>query len=526
MVGNGTLNVLARAVGNLQDAVLITEGERGPDGVRRIIFVNRAFSEMTGFTYEEAVGQLPDITIGPESDRDVLRLIQSARDALVPVRVELLKYRKDRTMFWAELDVVPVLDESRRCTLFLGLMRDVSERRTTHRRLMEADRLTTIGTLAAGVAHEMNNPLAYMMMNIGFLQEELPALIASAPDPSRWTELRTAVHEIENGASRVTQIVRDISTFSRTDPEPNGLSKVEPLLHRAAQMARAGIPGCARVAINCGPLPPVRGDASRLGQVFLNLLLNALQAIPRSDAEGRGVDVCAYESGEVVVVEVRDDGVGIPPEILPRIFDPFFTTKEAGKGIGLGLSIAHGIVRSLGGQLNVESTVAVGTLVRVSLPRMADELHARKSAPGEKAVEGVSQARLRILLVDDEPMILRSLERALKTQDDVVTCQSGKAALEALEASLGFDVILCDLSMPGMTGAELFATIARRWPGIEQRFILMTGGPCSETSRSFLADWKAPRVDKPIDLAVLRELIDAIRLKRGAWSSPIDSSVA
>jgi PAS domain S-box-containing protein len=509
------LNLLARAVGNLQDAVLITEGERGPDGIRRIIFVNRAFTEMTGFSREEAVGNSPDITIGPDSDRDMLRLIQSARDALVPVRVELLKYRKDRTTFWAELDVVPVLNDARVCTHYLGVMRDVTERRATQRRLMDTERLSTIGTLAAGVVHEMNNPLAYMMMNISFLQEELPKLIAQSPDPSQWAELVSAILEIENGAARVTRTVRDIRTFSRTDPQPDGQSELAALLDRTVDMARRSMPACARVTTHYGALPAVRGDTSRLSQVFLNLVLNALQAIPPSECDRKSVELRAIVSEEAVIVEIHDEGVGIPPEVLPRIFDPFFTTKETGEGIGLGLSIAHGIVRSLKGRLQIESKVGVGTVVRVTLPRASVELKAEPVVTLERLPVETKKTRLRILVVDDEPMLVRSLERALKGRDEVVTCGGGRAALDALEASPGFDAILCDLSMPGMSGAELFTTIAHRWPGIEQRFILMTGGPCSEEARTFLEEWTAPRVDKPIDLGMLRELLD--RLRRGPF---------
>jgi PAS domain S-box-containing protein len=508
MVGNGMLNLLARAVGDLQDAVLITEGERGPDGVRKIIFVNRAFTEMTGFSYDEAVGKLPDITIGPETDREVLRNIQRARDALVPVRVELLKYRKDGSTFWAELDVVPVFDDSRRCVHFLGVMRDVTAGRAAHRRLMDADRLTTIGTLAAGVAHEMNNPLAYMMMNIGFLQEELPKLIASTSDPGRWAELTTAVHEIENGASRVAQIVRDIKTFSRMEPQAAGRCELRPLIERAVQMARSGIPACAQVAMRCDDVPSVDGDPSRLSQVFLNLVLNALQAIPPKEADRRGVAVRAYPSADRVIVEVHDEGVGMPAEILPRIFDPFFTTKEAGKGIGLGLSIAHAIVRSLRGELTVESVVGVGTTVRVNLPRAANDAAA---STGNLEAGTATARRLRILVVDDEPMIARSLERALKARDDVVVCGGAKAALDELDASSDFDAILCDLSMPGMSGAELFTAIAQRWPGVERRFIIMTGGASSAAAQRFLEQWTAPRVDKPIDLVFLRDLLDRLR---------------
>ena len=198
---------------------------------------------------------------------------------------------------------------------------------------------------------------------------------------------------------------------------------------------------------------------------------------------------------------------------MPRIFDPFFTTKDTGKGVGLGLSIALGIVRSLSGQLEIASQVGEGPPARVSLPRVLPEQVASQRPRRSDAPDG---SRLRVLVVDDEPMIARSLERALKVNNDVFTCSGGKAALELLEASASYDVILCDLSMPGMSGAELFDTVARRWPGMEQRFIIMTGGACSDAAQSFLDRRAVPRLDKPLDLAALRALLDKARATRSS----------
>jgi PAS domain S-box-containing protein len=529
-VGGGMLNLLATAVGDLQDAVLITQGERGPDGQRRIIFINKAFAEMTGFTEAEVIGNTPDLTIGPETDREQLKKIQVARDALVPVRVELLKYRKDKSTFWAELDVVPVLNDQRRCTHFLGVMRDVTERRAAYTRLLEQDRFAAIGTLAAGVAHEINNPLAYLLLNLTLLEGELPALIASSREPSpRWAELLRALNEMRAGATRVARIVHDIQSFSNIDSPRSGPCEIPTLLDRAIQLACTGLPTRARVVClyngegnDDGELPQVAGDAARLAQVFLNLLINAIDSIPQDQIDKRRVEVKAYRQGPSVVVEIRDDGVGIPPEVLPRIFDPFFTTKDVGRGMGLGLSISRTIVQGLGGMMIVESTVNVGTVVRVTLPivRTVRDTGMRRKAVaqaehvdvGNEAAPSEAGRGRRILIVDDELAVGRSLQRALMEADDeLIVCERGQGALDLLEAGQDFHLILCDLSMPSMSGAELYDRIATRWPGLERRILIMTGGASSDATRAFLERGSIRRIDKPIDLGALRALLGRMR---------------
>lgn len=523
--GDGILPLLARAVGNLKDAVLVTEGERDARGVRPIIYVNRAFTEMTGFPYDEAVGSLPDITIGPETDRESLRQIQAARDKIEPVRVELLKYRKDRSTFWAELDVVPIVNETTtRCTHWVGVMRDVTERRATYRRLLETERLAALGTLAAGVAHEMNNPLAYLLTNISFLEEVLPNLIALTRDPTRpeWTELARTIDDIRHGASRLASIVRDIKTFSSVDAHPMTPCVLNPILIRAVKLARAGMPGCAPIELRCDDdVPRVLADPNRLAQVILNVLINGLDAI-RADpsrttpnAFGK-VEIRAQHRPEqhAVEISVKDDGVGIPPEILPRILDPFFTTKEVGKGIGLGLSISHSIMKAMNGTMSVESTPGRGTTVTLTLAATPDAYDTAPPTPSS-TVAPSSSPRLRVLVIDDEQMIARSLQRALRARDDVVICDGGHAALDLL-ANHEFHLILCDLSMPRMSGADVYRRIKERWPGMEQRLVMMTGGAATEPLRVFLQTTKVDCIDKPVDLAMLRSRLDQARQANSA----------
>ncbi len=498
------LALLARAVGDLKDAVLITEGTRDAHGVRPIIFVNRAFTEMTGFSESEAIGQLPDITVGPDTNRDALRRIQAARDALQPVRVELLKYKKDQSTFWAELDIVPVVDDERRCTHFLGVMRDVTERRLAHSRLIEADRLAALGTLAAGIAHEINNPLTSVLTNLQFLDDEVAALRRLC-GPDAVARAEEALREARQGAQRVAQIVKDVRTFSRVEADAPGLVDLEPILRDAIHLARTGMPTSAPVVERFESLVPVAGDRDRLSHVFLNLILNALQAVPPS-SPGK-VEVHAFLANGRVVVDVNDDGVGISPEILPRIFEPFFTTKAPGSGSGLGLSVTRSIIIGLGGDVAVESDSQRGTKVRVTLPAATPPRAEETSAVAR------SMPRMRVLVIDDDSLVRRALARFLSRRHDVVECGGARDALEILAGDRVFDVVLCDLTMPGMDGAAFYREVTRRWPGFEQKVVMMSGGASTEEGRLFLESLPHPWLEKPATSQALEAVF------RRAWPS-------
>jgi len=500
--------LLARAVGNLRDAVLITDGEAAADGQRHIVFVNEAFTAMTGYAAEEAVGALPDITIGPATDRAALRKIQEARTALVPVRVELLKYRKDHSTFWVELDVVPVLDDLGRCTHWLGVMRDITERRESLLRLFETERMAAIGTLAAGVAHEINTPLAYVLMNLSFVREEIPELVATSSE--RVDELRAAITEIEQGVTRVAQIVKELRTFSQLDASQDGTAAVPSLLDGAVKVARAGMPGSAEIVVLCdGELPPVRCEPKRLSQVFFNVIVNALDAIPLETRRNRGVTICARRRGVNVVVTVADEGTGIPTAVLSRVFDPFFTTKPTGKRTGLGLSVAQAIVRAAGGTLTLESKPGTGTTVTIELPIVTTRDDAFFVPP--LAVVAPGARSLSVLIVDDDELVARSLKRLIGTDHEVVVCHDGHEAVEVLERRRDFDLVISDLTMPGMSGAELYSHVEQRWPGFEKRFVILSGGACTESGRRLLARPSIRRLDKPLDMIAFRELLDRVR---------------
>ena len=392
-------------------------------------------------------------------------------------------------------------------TRVVGACADITERKLLLAKLQVADRMASVGTLAAGVAHEINNPLAYVVGNVGYVIETLEALErdggerpGGAPGPQAIaTECIKVLMEAQEGAQRVRQIVRDLKLFSRPDEEQRTGVSLPRVVEAALNLAEADIRYRARLERKLAGVPPVFANEARLSQVFLNLLVNAAQAIPEGDPDRNQITVeTRVGPGGRVVAEVRDTGVGIPPELRARIFDPFFTTKAVGGGTGLGLTICHGIVSALGGSIEVESEVGRGSTFRVSLPEttVADR-------PAEKKVTLQAPRRARILIVDDEPMMCRALARMLGSEHETLSTTDPRDAVRRIESGEHFDLVLSDVAMSGMTGIELYGRLAKTAPELAERMLFMTGGALTPAAAAFL-DGRSDRVlEKPLtpDLA-------------------------
>jgi CheY-like chemotaxis protein len=300
------------------------------------------------------------------------------------------------------------------------------------------------------------------------------AAIATSGDTAGLREARQSLREAHEAAERVAHIVRDLKVFSRaSSDEQEGAVDIERVLESALRMASNEIRHRANIVRHYVKVPPIHGNEARLGQVFLNLIVNAAQAIPEGRAAENRIGLSIHMGeNDRVVVEVSDTGSGIPPQVLARIFDPFFTTKAAGVGTGLGLAICQRIVIRYGGDIAVESQAGHSTTFRVSLRRARTALPSADAIPAEQR----AKRKGRILVVDDEPMLCSAVERILSVEHDVTVVQSARRALEILKDDARFDVILSDLMMPQMTGIELHAALARIAPELAAKMIFMTGG--------------------------------------------------
>jgi PAS domain S-box-containing protein len=387
---------------------------------------------------------------------------------------------------------------------------DVTERDMAFARIAMADRMLSIGTLAAGVAHEINNPLAYIATNLELLAAELPNLRLT--NSSRLTDatLSRLVSDAREGVGRVNAIVRDLRSLSRPEEQRHGPVDVTAVLTSSLKMANNQIRHRARVVEDYeSDLPPVEGDPSKLGQVVINLLLNAAQAIVDGDLEQNEIRICASTTvdSKHVKIDISDTGIGIPTAIIGRIFDPFFTTKEPGTGTGLGLAISHQIVRSMGGDITVESKAGAGSTFTLILPIANGET--REQVRERKSVPRFTQ---RVLIVDDEAAVGRSLQMLLAPETDVVAVLSADDALAQLDDGDAFDAILCDLMMPHNSGMQFYEAITVSRPEYLSRIIFMTGGAFTPQARAFLAKLDRPHLEKPFSEQELRDAIaSAIR---------------
>lgn len=385
------------------------------------------------------------------------------------------------------------------------LERRVHELKRTQDQLLLADRLASLGRMAASIGHEINNPLTYVMSNL----EE----ILRAGDLSR--DARELVGDALEGSERVRRIVGGLKSIARTGSEQREPADLHAILESSIRMASNEIRHRGRLIRDYGNLPPVEGDPSRIGQVFLNLIVNAAQALTGKRDGGHVISIRTFTSaGGDAVVEFEDTGEGMPAERVPHLFEPFFTTKEVGVGTGLGLSICHGIVSEHGGTIEVDSVWGAGSKFRVVLPALRGVLVLPAPPPCPPAPEQPpAHVRRKVLLIDDDVSLLRGLKRPLARDHDVETCEGASLALALLATGRRFDVILCDLHMPGVTGADFHHQLGESFPGLERTIIFMTGGAFTPEAMRFLRGCPNPSIEKPIDLTevgkLIREIADA-----------------
>lgn len=389
----------------------------------------------------------------------------------------------------------------------LTVVRDLTGVKQMQERLIVSDRMASMGTLAAGVAHEINNPLTAVVGHLDLLDAELNTNGCHSDDGERRVQhaLRDALPDMREAVVRVRDIVRDLNLFSRAHPSPTGAVDVRKVVESSLRMAANEIRHRARLERDFSDVPPVAGSEARLGQVFLNLAVNAAQAIPEGDAAHNTIRVTIRPGADAtVVVEVSDTGAGMSPDLQRRIFDPFFTTKPAGLGTGLGLAICHRIITEAGGQISVESETGRGTTFRVTLPAAASPAPDVGVPPAAAAAPA---RRGRILVVDDEELVVQTIRRVLNPLHDVTGTTDAPAALRRLLAGERFDLILCDLMMPRVTGMDLYSEVRLASPEQAGRMIFLTGGAFTERAQTFLRDVPNLRVDKPFDASALRALV-------------------
>lgn len=454
------------------------------DGEGRIRRANRAFAELVGAPLATLVGRPWTAFAPPDWAADLRGVI----DAAAPDRSVML-HTRDRTY---EVGAVPINEADRSAVVVL--FDDRTEERRLQDQLVQSEKMSAVGQLIAGIAHDLNNPLASVVGFADFLGE-LPDVPA---------HLREPLNVIREEAERASGIVKNLLGFARKQERQRRATALGSLLDATFLLLRNQLLANrieARVEID-PELPPVDVDPNQIQQVFVNLINNAQQAIAATGRPGV-ITVTARRTADVVAVDVRDDGPGMSADLAARVFDPFFTTKPEGQGTGLGLSISVGIVKEHGGRITLSTGEGRGATFTVHLPLTATE-------PAPDAVgpaPGAAVPRLRVLVVDDEPHILHYMRATLETWGhEVVTATDGDEALARAVAE-PFDLVISDLRMPRLGGREFHEELRRRDPAAARRLVFSTGDTVRGDTLRFLESLDRPYLHKPFSLTELRSLL-------------------
>jgi len=467
-------------------------------GVRR---ANRMFAELIKLPVTALPGR-PWLTLLPPSWVDPVARLLTPEGASTPIEVRA----GERTLL---VTAIPAGEPGAAVLLF----EDQTEKRRLQEQLLQSEKMSAIGQLIAGVAHDLNNPLASV---VGFSD-----LLGEAADvPPRLAEPLAVIRQ---EAERASAIVRNLLSFARRQEGERQLQSIRPILESTHQLLKNQLLA-ARIELSLTfepGLPEVEVHANQIKQVFVNIINNAAQAIASTRArEGRGrIEIATKCEPDGLSVNVSDNGPGIPEAVAQRVFEPFFSTKSEGEGTGLGLSISLGIVKEHGGDISVDPggagsgrgatfTVELPTGVRAALSPLARGAET-EPAPAER------HERLRVLVVDDEPHILHYMQATLESWGhEVVLAHDGSQALKRALMQ-PFDLIICDLRMPRLGGREMFHTLARMHPTVADRIIFATGDTVRGDTLQFLEELGRPFLQKPFKLDALRRVLAGVE-KAGA----------
>lgn len=384
------------------------------------------------------------------------------------------------------------------------------------RRLIHADRLAALGQLAAGVSHEINNPASYIGTNLDQLRHLVGRIhngeLEGKALEEAAAEMLSMIDDSREGFRQIRAITGDLRGFARVSREEVELTDVNEAVRSAVNLTGGQLRHIAKLELDLGDAPPIAAERAKIVQVFVNLLINAAQAVAEGGSSGHRIVIRSRRVDDTIVVEVSDDGPGISKAVCERIFEPFYTTKPADHGTGLGLAVCRDCVELHRGEISVESELGMGTTFRVVLP--IDTGLSVPSAPPPSSEASPHGRRARVLLIDDDQMVRRSLRRSLAAHHDVVEAGGGEEAIGLLASDDDFDVILCDLMMPELDGAGVLEWIEAERPTLVSRIVFVSGGAFTARGQAVI-DRGCRTLGKPIDEVELLEVVATTATRRG-----------
>lgn len=500
---NEQLRLLEAAIVNTSDTVIITESKPQDLANAGIVYVNKAFTKATGYSYKEIVGQSRQVFHGPNTDPRQLEKIRQALLNQEAIHVEMVNYRKDGSEFWVDMTVAPIINKNNELTHFVSIERDATERKQLETALLQAQKMEAVGLLAGGIAHDFNNVLtviiSYSDLLLRYFNEE--------------DKIRKYVEPIYTAGKRASELTYQLLAFSRQQmlkPEEVNLNQI---ITEVETMIRRPIGEDIQFTTLLTPeLWSIEADPGQLSQVIMNLAVNARDAMPQGGTLTIETENIILEKkdgrispelgvGEFIKLTVSDTGRGMDSDTVKRIFDPFFTTKEAGKGTGLGLSTVYGIVAQSNGGIIVHSEIGHGTRFEIFLPRMyqGDKTKNTKS----ELVPQQRQGSEIILLVEDDDNVRDLLHQGLKDQGyKMLVASGGEDAIKLCRRHAGaIDLLLTDVVMPDISGPELAQHLQPFFP--KMKVLYMTGYTDAVIARHGLNDAAIDLLQKPFTIGTL-----------------------
>jgi two-component system, cell cycle sensor histidine kinase and response regulator CckA len=451
-----TLRLLNSAVLQSREAVLITDAQLALPGPR-IVFVNPAFTKMTGYTEQEVIGKTPRILQGPRTEKTVLSRLKQQLERGESFEGEAVNYRKDGTEFDLEWQAAPICDAAGQVTHYLALQRDITARKRFEAQLFQSQKMETVGRLAGGVAHEFNS---IMTAIIG--QSEI--LIGDLPEGG---SLANSACEISRAAARAATLTRQLLAYGRKQflqPESLDLNKFITGMDGVFRHLMGG--GVQTQIIAAPDLRPIKADAGQIEQVIMNMAINARDAMPNGGNLTLETASVSFDeeslyrypelrAGDYVMLAITDTGLGMSPEVKARVFEPFFSTKEVGQGTGLGLSTCYGIIKQSGGHISVYSEIARGSTFKIYLPQAEEETGVSTPSRASHELPGGTET---ILLVEDDPALREMASTLLRRLGYTVYPAADGIEALSLKQQQGIghiDLLFTDIVMPHMSGKEL-----------------------------------------------------------------------
>lgn len=446
------------------------------DGMGNIRTINRATEAMFGYPRDQAVGMrlkqlLPDTP---------------PRGRPWPVNMEAAwGMHADGHRFPVEISAAEATVDGE--VIHTGVIKDITERQQQKTRLMLTDRLASLGMLSAGLVHEISTPLTNILSNLDYLQ--------SAPGLGRSSHVETVLTEATRSGEQIRELVYDLRLYTRGEDTAHGASDLLRVIQWVLRLTRREIERSTRLLTELERVPLVVGSELKLSQIFTNLVVNAIQAMPANALERNELRVRVYRHANGQVVgEIADNGPGIPPEVRDRIFEPFFTTKPPGEGTGLGLAICRSILVALGGSIEVDTAPGKGTTFRVMLPVSGG----RSEAPA-------------LLVVSPDAETVRTVQRRVEGRYEVMAETEPRQALEKIKAGANYAAILYDLRTPGLPGASFLMALQAKFPEMAGRCIFLVGIGDEEFHPFVKTLSMKHRIEKPVTTTILLERLGTMQ---------------